>query len=159
MSEADALRIEEGGLDDPRVEALILAHTTRARAETAICSAHSLDASGLSGPDISFFAAWRGEEALAIGALRLLTPDLAEVKSMFTAQTARGQGVASAMLNRIVEEARAKGAKRLSLETGAWDYFRPSHALYTGRGFTPCGPFHDYGPDPNSLFFTLALEA
>ena len=159
MTEAAPVRIEKGGLDDPRVQALILAHTTRARAETARGSAHSLDTSNLRAPDITFLTAWRGEAPVAIGALRMLIPELAEVKSMFTADSERGQGVASAMLRLITNIARAKGVRRLSLETGAWDYFLPAHALYSRHGFAPCEPFGDYDDDPNSRFFTLALEA
>jgi putative acetyltransferase len=94
---------------------------------------------------------------LGVGALKRLSPDHGEVKSMHTAEAARGRGVASALLGRIVESARAAGLTRLSLETGSWPYFAPARALYARHGFTECGPFGDYREDPNSVFMTLPL--
>jgi putative acetyltransferase len=151
------LRIGPADLDDPRIVALLLAHTIRAVAETARGSAHALDQSGLRSPDISVWAAWDGDEAIGVGALRRLSAGHGELKSMFTSDTARRRGVGRAMLRHLIATARADGLERLSLETGAWDYFRPAHALYRSEGFADCAPFGDYRDDPNSLFLTLAL--
>jgi putative acetyltransferase len=151
------LTILPGGLDDPRVIALLETHLTRARAETAPGSAHALDLSGLRAPDIRFFTAWIDDNVLGVGALRQLDARHGEVKSMHTAETARRCGVGSAMLNRIIAEARAAGLTRLSLETGSWPYFAPARALYRRHGFYPCGPFGDYRLDPNSIFMTREL--
>ena len=76
---------------------------------------------------------------------------------MFTADSARRQGAASAMLGHIIAQARAAGCTLLSLETGATDYFAPARALYARHGFTPCGPYAHYRPDPNSCFLALKL--
>ncbi|HET6577611.1 MAG TPA: GNAT family N-acetyltransferase, partial [Gemmatimonadales bacterium] len=108
----------EGGLDDPRVVDLLHTHLTRARAETARGSAHALDLSGLRSSGMTFWSAWEGEAVLGIGALKRLSADHGEVKSMHTAEAARGRGVGSAMLRHIVAAARARGMARLSLETG-----------------------------------------
>lgn len=151
------LSIVAGGLDDPRVIALLRTHLASARAETAPGSAHALDLDGLRGPDLQFFAAWQGEAAVATGALRRLAPDHAEVKSMHTAAVARRTGVGSAMLRHLIGVARAQGIARLSLETGSWPYFAPAVALYARHGFTPCLPFGDYAADPNSIFMTRVL--
>jgi putative acetyltransferase len=152
-----ALRIEEGGLDDPRVVDLLRLHVTRARAETAPGSAHALDLSGLRAPEVRFWSAWDGDEVVGVGALRRLDASHGEIKSMHTAEAARGRGVGSALLRRIMAEARAGGIQRLSLETGSWSYFQPARALYARHGFVECGPFGDYREDPNSIFMTLAL--
>ena len=151
--------IVEGGLDDPRVVALLATHVERARAETARGSAHALDLSGLRAPGITFWSAWEGDAVVAVGALRQLDAAHGEVKSMHTAESARGRGVGSAMLAHIVRAARARGLTRLSLETGSWPYFAPARALYARHGFTECGPFGDYRADPNSVFMTRALDA
>ena len=151
------MHIVEGGLDDPRVVGLLQTHRTRARAETAPGSAWALDASGLRAPDVTFWSAWEGEAVVAVGALRRLSPDHGEVKSMYTAKAARGRGVGSAMLRHIMAAARAGGMVRLSLETGSWPYFAPARALYARHGFEECPPFGDYRPDPNSVFMTLVL--
>jgi putative acetyltransferase len=151
------LRIEEGGLDDPRVVALLRLHVDRARAETAPGSAHALDLGGLRGPEVRFWSAWDGDELVGVGALRRLDAGHGEIKSMHTAEAARGRGVGSALLHHIMAEARTAGMGRLSLETGSWPYFLPARALYARHGFEECGPFGDYQDDPNSVFMTIAL--
>lgn len=151
------MHIIEGGLDDPRVVALLDVHVSRARAETARGSAHALDLAGLRAPGMTFWSAWEGNEVVGVGALKQLSADHGEVKSMHTAEVARGRGVGSALLRLIMETARARGMTRISLETGAWPYFLPARALYARHGFVECGPFGDYRPDPNSVFLTLEL--
>jgi putative acetyltransferase len=151
------MHITEGGLDDPRVVELLGTHVTRARAETAPGSAHALDLSGLRAPGVTFWSAWEDDAAVAVGALKRLSADHGEIKSMHTAEAARGRGVGSAMLRQIMAAARAGGLSRLSLETGSWPYFAPARALYARHGFVECAPFGDYRPDPNSVFMTLAL--
>ena len=146
-----------GTLDDPQVAELVRLHLTRARAETAVGSAHALDLSGLRAPDVTFWSAWEGETLAGVGALRALDTRHGEVKSMYVAETMRGRGVASAMLRHIIGEARSRGMTRLSLETGSWPYFEPARALYRKHGFVECPPFGDYEPDPNSVFMTLEL--
>jgi putative acetyltransferase len=151
------MHIIEGGLDDPRVVALLHTHVSRARAETARGSAHALDLAALRAPEITFWSAWEGEAVVGVGALKRLSADHGEVKSMHTAEAARGRGVGSALLRQIVATARAAGMSRLSLETGAWPYFAPARALYARHGFVECGPFRDYRKDPNSVFMTWVL--
>jgi putative acetyltransferase len=151
------MHIVEGGLDDPRVVALLHTHVTRARAETARGSAHALDLSGLRAPEIAFWTAWDGEDVVGVGALKRLSAEHGEIKSMHTAEAARGRGVGSALLGQIMAAARARGMSRLSLETGAWAYFVPARALYARHGFVECAPFGEYREDPNSVFMTLEL--
>jgi putative acetyltransferase len=152
------MRIIPGDLSDPRVIALLHIHLATARAETAPGSAHALDLAGLRSPDISVWTIWEDETLLGVGALKRLSADHGEVKSMHTAQAMRGRGAGRAMLRHIVAAARAAGMSRLSLETGSWDFFRPAHALYRSHGFVDCPPFGDYGSDPNSLFLSLDLR-
>jgi putative acetyltransferase len=151
------MHIVEGGLDDPRVVALLDTHVTRARSETARGSAHALDLSALKASDIAFWSAWEGDAVVGVGALKRLTAEHGEIKSMHTAEAARGRGIGSALLQQIMASARARGMSRLSLETGSWDYFLPARALYARHGFVECPPFGDYREDPNSVFMTLEL--
>ena len=155
------MRIREGGLDDPQVIALLQTHLRLARAETAPGSAHALDGSALRSSDMTFWSAWEGgagETLVGVGALKRLADDHGEVKSMHTAEAARGRGVESALLGHIVAAARVRGMTRVSLETGSWAYFAPARALYARHGFVACPPFGDYRPDRNSVFLTLALD-
>ncbi len=112
---------------------------------------------GLAAPDIDFFAALDGETLVAVGALKRLGDGRGEVKSMHTGAERRRSGAGAAMLAHIVSEARRHGLKRLSLETGSWDFFHPARRLYRRFGFRDCPPFAPYKPDRNSLFLTLDL--
>jgi putative acetyltransferase len=61
------------------------------------------------------------------------------------------------MLDHILGEARRRGYRRLSLETGAQPGFEPARQLYASAGFVACGPFAQYTNDPNSVFMTNEL--
>jgi putative acetyltransferase len=152
------MRIIPADLSDQRVIDLLRFHLTTSRAHTALGSAHALDLEGLQSPDIKFWTAWDGETLVAMGALKQLSEDHGEVKSMRTAQAAQRKGMGSAMLRHIISVARSRGISRLSLETGSWDYFRPAVAFYRSHGFVECPPFADYVLDPNSIFMTLDLR-
>jgi putative acetyltransferase len=136
------MRVIPGGLGDERVVELLRVHLASARAQTAPGSAHALDLDGLQAPKISLWTIRDDDGALlGVGALKRLSADHGEVKSMHTAEAAGGRGVGRAMLRHIVAAARASGFSRLSLETGSWDYFRPARALYRSHGFVECPPF------------------
>jgi putative acetyltransferase len=152
------IRITQGDFSDPRVVDLVYSHLTRARAETAVGSAHALDLTGLQSPDIRFWAIWDDDTLVGIGALKRLSADHGEVKSMHIVEAMRQRGAGRAMLNHIIAAARAGGMSRLSLETGSREYFRPSHALYRSSGFVDCPPFADYVLDPNSVFMSMSLD-
>jgi putative acetyltransferase len=156
---AKETRIEEGGLEDPRVVELLAIHVSKARAETAPGSAHALDLNALRVPEIRFWTAWDGDSILGAAGLKRLSPTHGEIKSMHTNEKARRRGIGSALLQHVIEEARADGMTQLSLETGSWAYFHPARAFYARHGFTECGPFGDYVRDPNSVFMTLQLDA
>ncbi len=151
------MRIVSGGLDDPRVQALLEHHARTARAETGRGSAHALDLGGLRAADVTFWSAWDGDALLGVGALRRLSASHGEIKSMHTVEARRRTGIGSSILRHIVAAARAMGMTRLSVETGSWPYFEPARALYRRHGFVECPPFGDHVADPNSVFLTLEL--
>ena len=152
------MRIVQGDFNDPRVVDLLRIHVTTARAQTAPGSAHALNISGLQSPEISFWTIWNDGTLSGCGALKRLSPDHGEVKSMHTVQSQRGRGVGGAMLRHIIATARANGMSRLSLETGSWEYFQPARAFYKSHGFIECPPFGDYVLDSNSVFMSLDLQ-
>jgi len=152
------MRIIDGDLDDTRVVDLLQTHVTSARAQTAPGSAHALDLAGLKSSDISVWTIWEDQTLAGVGALKRLSDDHGEVKSMHTAQAMRGRGAGSAMLRHIIGAAKAAGFARLSLETGSWEYFDPARRLYRKHGFVECPPFADYVLDPNSVFMSLELK-
>lgn len=151
------MQVRQGGLDDARVQRLLEMHVVRARAETGRGSAHALDLSGLRQAGIEFWTVWIDDEPLATAALKDLGGGEYELKSMYTAEHSRRRGVGSAVLAHLIAVCKSRGARRISLETGSWEYFRPAVALYRKYGFVDCPPFADYISDPNSLFMTLEL--
>ena len=151
------MRIVRGDLADPRVVALLATHLAQCRGETEPDSAHALDVTGLAQLEIDFFAAWDGDDLLGLGAVKRLGDGRGELKSMHTIVERRGAGAGAAMLAHLIAHARALGLKRLSLETGSWDFFHPARRLYRRHGFCDCPPFAGYRPDRNSSFLTLNL--
>ncbi len=120
-------------------------------------SCHALNLDELRGPDVTFWSMWDGAELAGCGALQELDQAHAEIKSMRTAYAYQRQGVGSQIVRHLMAEARRRGYRRLSLETGAQDYFEPARRLYAGFGFVPCKPFGSYTEDPNSVFMTKEL--
>lgn len=152
------MRIIDGDFADPRVVDLLRIHLTNARSATAPGSAHALDLTQLQSPDIGFWTIWDEQTLLGCGALKRLSADHGEVKSMHTAQATRRRGAGSAMLRHIIKVARERGMSRLSLETGASEYFVPARFFYKTHGFQECPPFGDYVLDPNNVFMSLDLR-
>ena len=149
-------------VDDPTrddIVALLEAHLAFARSTTPAENVYALDLDGLLEPSITFFSVRDDGELLGVGALKQLDPGHVELKSMHTAAAARRQGVARALVEHLVAVAAARGAGRVSLETGTADAFEPARALYTSAGFAACGPFGDYVETPDNTFMTLELVA
>jgi putative acetyltransferase len=148
-------------VDDPRaddIRTLLVRHLAFANEHSPPEDVHALDLDGLLGPAITFFSARREGALLGIGAIKELTPLHAEVKSMHTAQAARGAGVARALVTHLLEVARERGYGRISLETGSTGPFAPARVLYASVGFTECEPFAEYVPSRHSTFMTLTLD-
>jgi putative acetyltransferase len=145
---------------DPReagVRELVERHLAFGRSFTPREDAHALEVEQLLEPTIVLFAARDGAAVLGVGALKEVAPEHGELKTMHTAEAARGRGVGRAVLDRLLAEARRRGYRRVSLETGTMEAFAPARALYEGAGFTPCPPFGGYRESWNSLYLTLDL--
>ncbi|HEY1624000.1 MAG TPA: GNAT family N-acetyltransferase [Streptosporangiaceae bacterium] len=147
--------------DDPRagdVRALLARHLEFACAASPPESVFALGADALLDPAVTFFSYRAGRELLGIGALKELDAGHGELKSMHTAETARGRGIGAAMVAHLLSVARDRGYLRVSLETGSMDEFAPARALYERAGFRTCAAFGDYPPSAYSTFMTLRLE-
>lgn len=160
------MKIIEDDLQGEAILALLQEHLDDMYATSPPESVHALDVSELREPHITFWSIWEeasipnstNVDALAgCVALKEHNPQLCEIKSMRTAKTHHRKGVASTLLNHIITVAKQRGYEQISLETGIEDYFAAARQLYFKFGFTECGPFADYQPDPNSVFMTLAL--
>ena len=142
-------------LQDDEVILLLEEHLVDMHATSPPGSIHALDVASLKSTDITFWCA--REKGVPIGciALKELSVNEAEIKSMRTNANSRGKGVGSALLQHLLLEAENRGYQKLSLETGSQDFFKPAHKLYKKFGFKYCGSFADYTDDPNSVFMQL----
>lgn len=151
------MRIELDDLSRPEVQALLREHLANMYELSPPESVHALDVEKLRSPDITFWTVWDGSLLLGCGALKELSLTHGEVKSMRTPTALRGRGAGRAVLTHIMGEARARGYRRLSLETGSHEAFKPAQNLYRSFGFISCGPFGGYADDPHKVFFSLDL--
>ena len=151
------MKIIEDDLSAEPVAVLLREHLDGMKTHSPPQSIHALDLAALRAPDITFWTAWDEQALLGCAALKQLTSDHGEIKSMRTAREHLGQGVASALLQHMMDESRKRSYVRLSLETGSGPAFEPAHALYRKFGFAYCGPFGDYHSDPFSRFMTMEL--
>lgn len=151
------MKIVAGGLDDPRVIALLELHVEAMHAHSPPGTVHALDVDRLRAPDISFWSAWAGERAIGCGALREIGADHGEIKSMRTHPDHLRKGVGAALLDTILDTARQRGYRLLSLETGSGVAFEPALSLYRRYGFEEGPPFADYDATAFNRYYHLAL--
>lgn len=151
------LTLREDDLTSAPVQALLALHLGAMHAHTPPGHIHALDLSGLRAPGVTVWTAWAGANLAGIGALWAHDARQGEIKSMRTHPDHLRQGVAAAILERIIEHATAAGLRRLSLETGSGAAFEPALALYRRRGFRPGEVFAGYEATGFSQFFHLDL--
>lgn len=147
-------------VDDPRrpeVRALLESHRAFCLSETPPEHSFALDVDGLLEPAVTFVSYRDGETVLGVAAIKELAAAHGEVKSMHTAAQARGRGVGRALLAHLLDTARARGYRRVSLETGTTPGFAAARALYESAGFTPTGPFGGYPQTEDNCFYTRSL--
>jgi putative acetyltransferase len=151
------LAVVEDDLTDRQVLDLLQLHLDEMRQWSPPESVHAMPAERLRQPDVTFFSAWDGESVVGCGAIKHLDDTHGELKSMRAAPDYRGKGVGKAILLRLIEEAHARGYKRVSLETGRPEPFHAAHGLYRAHGFAECPPFGSYEHDPFSMCMTKEL--
>lgn len=151
------MNIEIDDLSRPEIHALLDEHLQNMYAVSPPESVHALDLAKLRQPGITFWSAWKGSLLVGCGALKELDAEHGEIKSMRTPNALRRQGAGRAIVGHIIDVARSRGYRRLSLETGSQEAFEPARQLYETFGFARCGPFGDYAEDPYSVFMTMRL--
>ena len=151
------MHIELDDLSRPEIAELLKEHLASMFVYSPPESVHALPIESLRSPDITFWSVWENGELLGCGGLKELGPQHGEIKSMRTASAHLRKGVARAVVRQIIAEAKRRGYRRLSLETGSMAAFEPARQLYAACGFTYCEPFRNYVDDPNSVFMTMGL--
>jgi putative acetyltransferase len=144
VTDPTALRVRLDDLSGEPTRALLALHLAGMQANTPAGHVFALDLSGLKAPNVTVWTAWRGDRVAGVAALKALSPEHGELKSMRTHPDFLRQGVAAALLDHVVEHARRRGMRRLSLETGRGPEFEPAVALYRRSGFVEGEAFGDY---------------
>ena len=157
MAENLQYRIIEDDLSGAEIAGLLTLHLTEMHAWSPPESVHAMPIERLRAPDVTFYSAWQGDRLAACGAIKQLDAAHAELKSMRADPAFRGQGAGKAVLHHLLDVARARGYRRVSLETGRPEPFLPARRLYESHGFAECPPFADYSEDPFSICMTLEL--
>jgi putative acetyltransferase len=154
----NAWTLREDDLSASETRDLLRLHLEGMHAHSPPGSVFALDFSGLTAPNVTVWTAWQGDEIAGIGALKDLGDGTGELKSMRTHPKYLRRGVAAALLDHIIDVARARGMVRLSLETGSGPYFEPALALYRRRGFVDREAFADYQRSAFNQFLHLTLR-
>tara|TARA_B110001452_G_scaffold254866_1_gene246785 strand:+ start:383 stop:847 length:465 start_codon:yes stop_codon:yes gene_type:complete len=152
------LKSIEGNFDNTEVNELLIKHFIELKSVSPKGSAHVLDIDGLKDPTIKFWSLWETNQLMGIGALKFLNKDHGEFKSIRVNDKFRNQGNGIKVINHLIHEAKKLNIKKLSLETGAGDFFIDARKLFTKSGFTICGPFSHYKEDINSVYMSMPIN-
>ena len=152
------LKSIEGNFDNPEVHELLTKHFIELRAASPEGSAHVLDIPGLKVPSIKFWSLWENEKLFGCGALKFLEKDHGEFKSIRVHDSFRNKGNGIKVINHLIDEAKRLNIKKLSIETGASDFFIPARKLFSKCHFIPCEPFAHYKLDKNSIYLTKQID-
>jgi len=146
-----------GNFDNLEVNDLLKKHFIELRSVSPAGSTHVLDIDGLKDPSIKFWSLWENNKLIGCGALKFLGKDHGEFKSIRVADEFRKKGIGERIINHLIEEAKKLEISKLSIETGAGEFFAPARKLFNKFGFKKSEPFAHYKVDPNSCYFTLDL--
>ena len=152
------LKSIEGNFDHPEVNELLNDHFIELRAASPEGSTHVLDIPGLKSSSIKFWSLWNDYQLVGCGALKFLEKDHGEFKSIRVHNNFRKKGNGIKVINHLIDEAKKLKIKKLSIETGAGEFFNPARKLFDKCGFKPCPPFAHYKEDINSLYFTKLID-
>ena len=152
------LKSIEGNFDNPEVHEFLINHFIELRSVSPEGSAHVLDIAGLKDSTIKFWSVWEENDLMGSGALKFLDKEHGEFKSIRVSDRFRGKGNGTKVINHLINEAKKLNIKRLSLETGAGDFFLTARKLFSKCGFEPCEPFSHYKKDINSIYMTMLIS-
>jgi len=112
---------------------------------------HGLTLDAIFKPPVRFFIARLDGAAVGCGGVACFE-EFAEIKRMYVRASARGDGVADAIIERLEQEAHEAGLRVVKLETGV--HQPAAIGFYRRRGFMPCRAFEPYTSLPPSAIKT-----
>jgi len=152
------LKSIEDNFDNIKVHDLLIKHFIELRLVSPVGSAHVLNIAGLKDPSIKFWSLWEGEELMGVGALKFLNKLHGEFKSIRVNDKFRNKGYGLKIINHLINEARKLNIEKLSLETGAGNFFQNARQLFIKCGFKTCEPFSKYEKDDNSVYMSMLIS-
>ena len=152
------LKSIEGNFDNSEVNELLIKHFIELRAASPEGSAHVLDIPGLKVSSIKFWSLWKNDRLMGCGALKFLDKEHGEFKSIRIQNNFRNKGNGISVINHLINEAKKLNIKKLSIETGAGEFFKPARKLFIRSGFKTCEPFAHYKEDINSVYLTMLID-
>ena len=152
------LKSIEGNFDNLEVHELLVKHFIELRSVSPEGSAHVLDIAGLKDPSIKFWSLWEENNLMGSGALKFLDKEHGEFKSIRVSDKFRNKGNGSKVINHLINEAKKLNIKKLSLETGAGNFFLSARKLFYKCGFETSKPFSHYKNDVNSVYMTMLIN-
>ena len=151
------LKSIEGNFDNSEVHELLTDHFKELRAASPKGSTHVLDIPGLKIPSIKFWSLWKYDQLVGCGALKFLNDNHGEFKSIRVHDKFRNKGYGIEIIKHLINEAKKLNIERISIETGAGDFFKPARKLFQKCDFELCEPFAHYKDDINSLYLTKLI--
>ena len=152
------LKSIEGNFDHPEVNKLLTKHFIELRAASPEGSAHVLDIPGLKVSSIKFWSLWENDKLFGCGALKFLDKDHGEFKSIRIHDNFRNKGNGIKIIEHLIQESKKLGINRISIETGAGNFFLPARKLFEKCDFKICKPFAHYKEDQNSIYLTKLIN-
>ena len=148
----------KGNFENPEVNELLVKHFIELRSVSSEGTTHVLDIEGLKDPSIIFWSLWEQDQLMGCGALKFLNNDHGEFKSIRVADKFRKKGHGIKVINHLIDEAKKLNIKKISLETGAGDFFIPARKLFNKCGFKISRPFPHYKEDSDACYMTLLID-
>ena len=147
----------ENNFDNKQVNELLKKHFIELRSVSPEGSTHVLDIDGLKDPSIKFWSLWENNELMGCGALKFLDNNHGEFKSIRISDKFRRKGFGIKVIEHLISQAKKLKITKISIETGAGNFFEPARKLFLRCGFKKCEPFAHYKHDPNSCYYNLEL--
>tara|TARA_B100000945_G_scaffold320047_1_gene328909 strand:+ start:1166 stop:1627 length:462 start_codon:yes stop_codon:yes gene_type:complete len=148
----------EGNFDNHEVDELLKKHFVELKSVSPAGSTHVLDIEGLKDSSIKFWSMWENHQLIGCGALKLFDKNHGEFKSIRVADKFRKKGNGIKIINHLLDKAKKLNIKKISIETGAGDFFKPARKLFISSGFKLSEPFAHYKEDINSVYMNIFIS-
>jgi putative acetyltransferase len=106
-------------------------------------------------PDGRIFIGYVDDEPAGCIGLRKLDDGICEMKRLYLRESARGQGLGNALIDKLIADAREIGYKKMRLDTYP-PKMGKAVGLYESHGFRVIEPYYD-NPHGDTLFMEMDL--